>query len=104
MAVTGERPHGVPKTKPRCPYCKVELVGNSKAEDDKEPNRYMGFNYIETDILSNGVHEGLLSYICMNCKRELPFFIGERVLRYWQNGGLRRKPGRKPKTSDESAA
>ena len=100
MATNGTRPHGVPKAKPKCPHCKAILV-----EDDAvTPNSRMSIQVDEVGIDEElGIPTGFIYYWCMGCNKELPFFIGERVSRYWVNGGLRQKPGRKPKSNEPDA-
>lgn len=93
MATSGARPHGVLKTKPTCPDCKAILVEDSEGS----PNSRVHSTVSEA-------FQFVVMY-CANCQCKLPFFITERVVRYWENGGLRLKPGRKPKmASAESAA
>lgn len=85
---TAKRPWGVPKTKPLCKQCGQDLVGDR-------------LNVIEG---SSCLDESGLTWGCTNCNTELNFLQYEKVVTYWNNGGMRQKPGRKPKQLDQQAS
>jgi len=102
MTIESGRPWGVPKTKPRCPYCKVILVLGDT------PKRQNADKLIYADVYEFDDGSGcFVTWYCTTCNKKLPSWVAEKVNFYWTNGGMRKKPGRKPKSveaSDESAA
>ena len=94
---TGSRPWGVPKTKPVCKNCGKVLIGDTQGS-------------LNISATTSNINDGKTGIplvgdlFCNHCGEMLDFTMIERVLTYWRNGGIRQKPGRKPKVSDNPAA
>lgn len=89
---TGTRPWGVLKTKPRCKECNEQLVGET-----------VGSLNVCPDNNFDGPNDFVTAWFCGTCTAQLSYVQCERVFSYWQNDGIRQKPGRKPKNTNIDA-
>ena len=106
------RPHGLPKSKPKCTNCGEELVGDEvlttrpfsisqQGIEESEPWFLYAYNEIR-EIDGNIIVTSPLR--CTFCKGDLGYYKVESLLTYWDNGGIRQKPGRKPKQMSNDPA